>query len=643
MKGYVEKVLRVDLTHRTIKKESLDEKLIRHFVGGRGLNSKILYDEVKPGIDPLGSDNKIIISAGPCNGTIVPGSCRFTVTSKSPMTGILGDSNAGGFFGVELKYAGYDAIIIEGKSDKPVYLWVDDDTVELRSADHLWGKFPKDAMRIIQKENCDPDIFVISIGPAGENLVRFGNLITDLGRGLGRTGQGAVFGSKNLKAVAVRGSGGVRVARQKELHAAVKEIYQSWSSSDDKSDGYTHTMGMRAKYGPAYGWKRYEEFGMFSTKNFQGGTAGIKSMLDGLDEYFVKQKACFSCPAGCNHLFVIDKGPYAGTYGEGLENNFSSDFGPKMGNADMEFGVKLHALLDEYAMDYFETTTLMGFAMECYERGILTKEDTDGLELTWGDNDVVLKLIEKIVNKEGIGAILAEGVKRASEAIGKGAEYYAMQNKGQTIVGKDPRTSKGWGLMYAVSSRGPCHVRASFNESYPATMWDSDVDEILKKYKDPTNPAVEDGKAELVKWNEDMTAFKNSMEICLFALYPWNCPEKSTPKMLARLYSSVSGTNIDEKDVLHIGERIYNIEKAFNVREGLTRKDDTLPERFMKEPYPDGPAKGSVIDVEPMIDDYYDFRGWDKITGYQSKDKLILLDLEDVADELESLGKLALL
>jgi len=638
MGGYTGIILRVNLSKGKIIKESLKEELAHKYVGGRGLNSRFLYDEVKPGVAPLGPDNKIFIGVGPCNGTIVPGSQRFTVTSKSPLTGILGDTNSGGSFGAELKYAGYDMIIIEGQAQKPVYLWVDDDRVELRPAEHLWGKTTREAARAIEREIGDPDISVISIGPAGENLVRFANLIADLGRGLGKTGQGAVFGSKKLKAIAVRGTKGVRVAHPKILEEAVGETYKAWTGDVKGRDiSYTHTLDLRAKYGPSAGWARYDKFGMFPTKNFQGG-ASWKSMLEGLDSYFVKQKACFSCPAGCNHLCVISDGPYAGAYCEGVELTLI-DFGPRIGNDDMSLGLKGHELCDKYGLDYFETTSCIAFAMECFQRGILTEKDTDGLRLEWGSADAILKLIEMIAHKEGFGAILASGVKVASETIGRGSVKYAIQAKGQTLVGRDPRASKGWGLAYAVASRGPCHVRAYLPETYPEASVDVSLSELFKKYKDPTNPLSEEGKGELVKWHEDLTAFKNCMEICLFTIYPWlySIP---VPRVLARFYNAVTGMKISEDEVLHIGERIINIERAFNVREGLTRKDDTLPERVLKEPYPDGPAKGQVVNLEPMLDEYYEFRGWDKDSGLPTKKKLIELGLDDIADDLENMGKL---
>lgn len=630
MYGYMGNIFRINLSDRTVKKEPREEKRYQDFIGGRGLNSKILYDEIKPGIDPLGPENKIVIGAGPCNGTIVPGSCRFTISSKSPMTGLLGDSNSGGFFGAYLKYAGCDAVIIEGRSQEPVYLLISDGHAEIRDATQVWGMTTREATRAIQRELCDPDLYVVSIGPGGENGVRFANLITDLGRAAGRTGQGAVFGSKKVKAVVVRGTEGVKVAHPRKLEKYVRILNKAWKGQ---------VLELKNRWGPAAGWTRYAEYGMFGTRNFQGG-ASWKRMREDLDDYFVRAKACFSCPAGCNHLFVIQKGPDSGSYGEGLELT-TIDFGPKMGSEDLFLVAKLHSLLDEYGIDYFETTTLIAFATECFEKGILSRKDTDGLDLQWGDAKAAHTLIEKILHKEGIGAVLAEGVKRAAEAIGKGAEELAMQTKGQTFAGRDPRTSKGWGLGYAVASRGGCHVRAHLPEAYAPDTWDASVQSILAKYEDPTSPHTEEGKGELVKWHEDLVAVKNSIQVCLFALYPWMIQTHSVPDALSEFYYGVTGIRLTEKQLLLTGERIVNIERAFNIREGLTRKDDTLPERFLKDPYPDGPAKGQIVDLKKMLQDYYRFRDWDETTGFPYRRKLMELGLNDVAEDLSRMERSA--
>lgn len=639
MNGWMGRILRVDLTSGKISKEPLKKQLAHKYVGGRGVNAKILYDEVRPGTDPLGPDNKLIIGVGPCNGTPVPGSQRFTATLKSPITGLYADSNCGGSFGATMKYAGYDIIIIEGGAREPVYLWIDDDHVEIRPAEHLWGKTTREASRQIANEVKDPHISTISIGPAGENLVMFSSVIADLGRALGRTGIGAVFGSKKLKAVSVRGTKGVKVADPHALEVAVKGTYDAWDNNREMYD-------LVASYGPSRGSPRYG--GMLGDKNFRGSApTGWFSMMsfENQAERYVKTRACFSCSQGCDHMYVVTKGPFKGTYGEGIELSQPMDYGVRIGLYDLDAVLAIGTLGDELGLDYFDSSAAIAYAMECFEKGILTERDTGGLRLEWGNQDVIPKLIKMIAKREGIGDILAQGLNRAPEIIGKGTEKYVMHAKGMTFPGRDPRSSKGWGLMYAVSSRGPCHIRAFIPESMPDHTWDVSLDKILKKYKDPKNPMLEEGKPELVCWYENLLAFKNSLEICLFSSDPWMFSESaehfSIPGMLARFYNGTTGLNISEEEVLEIGERIINVERAFNVREGLTRKDDTLPERMLKEPMPDGFAKGQVVDLEPMIDKYYGFRGWDQTSGFPTKAKLFELGLDEVADELESMGKLA--
>ena len=633
MEGWKGKTLRVDLSEGKISKEPLKESLLYKYVGGRGLNSRILYEEITPSIDPLGPANKVIVGVGPCNGTLVPGSQRFTFTSKSPLTGLLGDSNSGGSFGAELKYAGYDMVIIQGQSEKPVYLWIDDDKVELKPAGHLWGKTIRDTRRAIEVELGDPNICTTVIGPAGENMVKFACVIAGLGRALGRTGIGAVLGSKKLKAIALRGTKGVRVAYPKMLEEGVKQIYEAWKKN-------VQIYQDRVRYGPAAGLLRYERFGMLGARNYQQGTFGeMKPILKCLDEYYLKEKSCFSCPVGCDHLYIVNKGPYTGTYGEGFELAQPADFGPRIGCSNLQIAYKASTLCDDYGVDLFDMAGTIAYGMECFERGILTLADTGGLKLEWGNAEVIFDLIRMTTYREGIGDVFARGLKEASQIVGRGSEKYAMQAKGQSFTIREPRASKGWGLAYAVSSRGACHVRAHLPETYPDAAWDPAIKGILKKYKDPTNPYLEEGKPELVAWHENLSAFKNSMEICLFSIYPWM--GFSQPGMLAHLYNSVTGLKVSEDEILRIGERIINIERAFNVREGLTRKDDSLPPRQLEEPLPDGPAKGQVIRLEEMLDQYYEFRRWDRVTGFPTRGILMELGLRDVAEDLENMGKLA--
>jgi len=639
MNGWMGTTLRVDLSTGKVTKEPLRKELAHEYIGGRGLNARVLYDEVKQGTDPLGPDNKLIIGVGPCNGTLVPGSQRFTATFKSPITGRYGDSNSGGSFGATFKYAGYDLMIIEGKAKEPVYLWIDGDAVEIRSARRLWGKTTREASRRILSDLQDPNISTLVIGPAGENLVKFASVIADLGRALGRAGIGAVFGSKNLKAIAARGTKGVRVADPERFEAAVKQTYNAWDNNRAMYD-------LVAGYGPSRGSLRYG--GMLGDKNFRGGQpTGWFSMMsyENQADRYVKTRACFSCSQGCDHMYVVTRGPFKGTYGEGIELSQPMDYGTKIGLYDFDAVLALGTLGDEMGIDFFDSSSLMAYALECFEKGILTEKDTDGLRLEWGNQDTLPKLLSMIAHREGIGNILAEGLERAPKIIGRGSEKLALQARGMTFAGRDPRSSKGWGLMYAVSSRGPCHIRAFLPESMPDHTWDISLDQILKKYKDPKNRILEEGKPELVFWYENLVAFKNSLEICLFSSDPWmfspTAERFSIPGLVARFFNAATGLNLTEEEVLRTGERIVNVERAFNVREGLTRKDDTLPDRVLNEPMPDGFAKGQIVNLEPMLDEYYGFRGWEKASGLPTKRKLVELGLNDIAEDLSRLGKVA--
>lgn len=639
-RGYTRVILRVNLTNKEIVKQKLDIDLIDKFIGGRGINGKFLYDEVKPGTDPLGPDNKVILGVGPCNGTSVPGSQRFTFTSKSPLTGFFGDSNSGGDLGAELKYAGYDIVILEGQSRVPVYLLITDENVELREAGHLWGKTTFQTRGIIEREVNDPEVCVASIGPGGENLVKFANIISELGRASGRTGIGAVLGSKKVKAIAVRGTRGVKVANYEALQRLNREDYEALRRDPER-------LRRTSEWGPTAAWVRYA-VGMLPTRNFQQSTFE-KDLFQDLvkNGYLVKQKACISCPLGCNHSYVIRQGPYIGTIGEGTETSQLGDPGPRVGNNDIGLALKASTLCDEYGIDLFDTTAMIAYAMECYENRILTTGDASGLKLDWGDAQAILSLIEMIANRKGLGDTLALGLKKAPEIIGGGSEKYAIHSKGQTLVMRNVRASKGWALMSATSSRGACHTRASLPETLASGVvdiesagYDPGALKLVESYSDPLNPLKEEGKAELVKWYEDLRAFQNSMEICIFSFHKGVGENKSLAELMAAYYNAVTGCGITGDEVLRIGERITNLERAFNLREGLTRSDDSLPERMLKEPLPDGMGKGQVVNLEPMLDRYYELRGWDKCTGFPTRKKLLELDLAEVAEDLEKRGKL---
>ena len=640
MFGWAGRILRVDLSGGKVSIDPLPPDLAFKFSGGRGLNTRFLYEELRPGIDPLGPENKIIVGTGPCNGTLLPGSTRFTMSTKSPLTGFLGDSNCGGSLGVALKYAGYDMVIIEGAADSPVYLLIDDDRAELKSAEHLWGKTTGEARRTIESEVGDPDISIACIGPAGENLVRMACLIADLGRGVGRTGVGAVFGSKNLKALAVRGSKGVKVADNDRLVEAWKEMYQAWHEDPT-------VYNTLAKMGQSAGMVPYHKYGILPTKNYLKGTwnEGIYHVngQNLADWYFVKPKACFSCPVPCQHLYVVDRGPYAGDYGEGMELGQLEHFSSRIMVNDLDLVMKAAVLCNDFGIDVLEAGQFIGYVMECFDNGILTPADTDGLRIEWGSREASLQLIEMVANRRGIGDLLAEGLKTASDQIGKGSDMFVQLVKGQAVPTRDARGSKGWGLGYAVASRGADHCRSLINAEIPLSGgiigFDPVRGEVIGEPEKKVDPYDERGKGVMVRWYEDLRGFQHGMQMCMFdtALYPAHLGLVGT---LAKFYNAVVGSELNEADCLQIGERVVNLERAFNVREGLSRKDDTLPKRFLKEPMVDGPAKGQLTNLGLMLDEYYEARGWNKKTGFPTRQKLEKLGIGELADDLQRMNRL---
>jgi aldehyde:ferredoxin oxidoreductase len=645
MNGWMGSILKANLSDGKTVKEDLEEDLARHYVGGRGVNARILYDETNPGIDPLGPENKLIVGAGPCNGTGVIANSRLTLSAKSPVTGFLGSSNSGGVFGVEMKYAGYDAIIIEGKSENPVYLWIDNDNVELRDAKKLWGKTTFEARKIIQREVGHPDIGVLGIGPAGENLVRFASVTSDWGRSNGKTGMGAVMGSKKLKAIAVRGTQGVKVARSDLIEKANGELLRHWRDNEMVLGQPHITMAKVAKIYKNYGSTFYltvenDVIGSLPIKNYQEGTWGEKAhplYPEPLKEkYYLKPRSCFSCFVPDDRGYVITEGPFAGTWGTGLYNMQQYSLGTMMGINDADAMVRATALCDMYGMDVSMIGVIIAWAMECYEKGILREKDTDGLKLEWGNSEAALRLIEMIAYRKGIGNLFSEGIKKASETVGQGSEKFAMHVKGLAVDFPDLRAHKSYALGAAVASRGADHCMHFSQAEMGFGGWDPDPirGEIWDGEK--VDGTAEKDKGKMVKWLEDVRAFQNCMQVCVFVYF---LPFASQPEMCAKYYNAVTGLDLTARDVLHIGERIVNLEKAYNIREGWTRKDDNLPDRFLKETLPAGPAKGKMVDLEPMLNEYYSERKWDQ-SGLPTREKLTALGLDTVADDLENMWKL---
>jgi aldehyde:ferredoxin oxidoreductase len=624
MFGYMGKLLRVNLTDEVIKQENLESDIAKRFLGGRGLGAKILFDEVFPETDPLGPENKLIIATGVVTGIPFAGNSRYVVMAKSPLTGIWGEAGAAGFFGPELKFSGYDAIIVEGQAKRPVYLWINNGNVEIRGAKHIWGKISGETINTIQKEVGDDRARVACIGPGGENLVRYACVISDFHRAAGRTGMGAVMGSKKLKAIAVRGKQKIPFADEEKVievaRAANKEVMKGiWME------------GMR-KYGTAGDLDDLCASGRLPTKNFR------KSTFDGADKItgetmaetiLVERSTCYACPVACIRVVktegVITVDP---AYG-GPEYETAAAFGSLCMNDNLVAIAKANELCNKYTIDTISTGAAIAFAMECFEKGLLTLADTNGIDLTWGNYQAILQLIEKIARREGIGNLLAEGVKRASLKIGKGSESFTLCIKGQELPMHEPRGKKGVGLSYATSNRGACHLQCEHDDIFEDEKYLS-ADIGLDTISATSRLDAGKQKVKLVKIVGDLWALYDSAIVCKFPMFPGGGVQVRT---LVDVVASATGWDVTPRDLMEVGERVFNLTRVFNTREGIRRKDDTLPSRLM-EPLPEGPYKGETIPLDKMLDDYYEIRGWDLITGIPTKEKLRELGLGYAVDQM---------
>lgn len=606
MFGYAGKILHVDLSNGKTATEPLEEEFARLYIGGTGFGVKTLIDHQKPGIDPFDSENPLIFTVGPMAGTMVPtmGS-KHGVFSKSPESNLFGEAYSTGYWGAELKRAGYDIIIIKNKSKKPVYLWIDDESIQIMDAAHLWGKTTWETEDIIRKDLGDPYIRVAAIGPAGENLVRVGCIINDRFRAAGRVGLGAVMGSKKLKAVAVRGSHDVKVAEPDALAEFCKDLYERCRGPSTRK---YRTLGT------AENVLVHNGLACLPTRNFQSATFEGAETVSGeylLEHFVVKIQACSACPMRCEHIAYIPEGPFKGTYAR-AEYEPIWAWGPYCGVDRLEGVIKAIEQCDLYGVDAISTGVIVAFAMECYEKGLITKDDTGGLELNFGNWEDMPKMVRKIALREDIGDVLAEGVKRASEKIGRGSEKFAMHIKGVEMSGYDIRGLKTAALGYAVSRRGADHQRHG--------AYGVDISGKVDRFK------VEKGRGRIVMDAEDFYCIADSMILCKFSRRIWQGPYDD----LAKIYTLVTGIPMTPEELHEAGERISNLARVYNMREGLTRADDTVPYRVMHLPIPDGIAKGSRVtkkELDFLLDDYYETRGWTR-EGVPTREKLKELGLD---------------
>lgn len=623
MYGLFGKILRIDLSSGDFKEEKFSESYAKKFIGGKGLAIDILYKELEPGIDPLGSENKLIYALGPVNAVGIPGDVRFVVAGKSPLTGIWGEGNCSGFFADGLKKSGYDALIVEGVSEDPVYLWINDDEIEIKNASHLTGKWTADTENLIKKELGIKDAAIIAQGPASEKLVKISAVTHTAHRAAGRTGLGAVMGSKNLKAIASKGTKKVEVYnpdKVKELRdKIVKETFEA-----------EFTVVLR-EHGQAGFVNDLHNDGILPTRNFQSGVFEGHYNISGqamTESILKKRESCPRCPVACKRVVEVKDGPYAPVLPEygGPEYENAAALGSLLGIDNLEAVCRLNMLCNAYSLDTISTGVCIAWAMECYEKGILTKQDTDGLELNFGNADSAIKLTEKIALRDGFGDIFSDGLVKAAEKVGKGSEKFAVEIKGLEIPMHEPRGKKGLGVMYAVSNRGGCHMQSMHDPDIESPDMAPEID--ITKPLNRLDTSKE--KVLALKKTSDWTAVINSIGLCS-NIY-WFGSVYYRPIHQLEIINAVTGWNLSVDDYMKAGEMINTYCRAFNVREGITRKDDYLPPRLM-EPLQGGPTNGQRItqeELDSMLDNYYEICGWDQKTGIPTKKRLNELGLSFV-------------
>jgi len=612
--GYAGRVLHIDLTTGKTYVEPLNEDYAKKYIGGIGLGIRLWLDYSKPGVEPFSPENPLILTTGPISGTVWPtGGNGHAFVSKSPQSYGVGEAKSHGSFGTELKRSGYDGVIFKGKAEKPVYVWIDDDSVQLLDASHLMGKSPAETEDTIREELGDYYIRVAAIGPAGEKLVRIACVINDKTRAAGRTGMGAIMGSKNLKAIAVRGTRDITVAKPDEFMEYVKEFHERMKGPATQK---YRTLGTPENV------LVHNAVSCMPTRNYNNSRFEGAEKVSGetLNERFVaKIIGCSSCAMRCEHICVVPEGPYKGTMTR-MEYEPLWALGPYCGIDRLDAIIKGMDLCNYYGIDAISAGVIVGFAMDCYEKEILTQKDFDGIEARFGNHEALVKLIEKIGKREGVGNILAEGVKVAGEKIGRGAEKLAQHIKGVEVTGYDLRCLKTAALGFAVSFRGADHNR------HGAYAFD---------VKGKVNRLVaEKGRGKMVKDMEDVYTLIDSFIVCKFSRGTYY---KELEDM-TKLYNLVTGFEMTPEAMKRAGERINNVARIFNIREGLGRKDDTLPYKVMHQPIPDeGPSKGAYVtqeELDLLLDDYYAVRGWTR-EGIPTTERLKELGMEDLIHIVE--------
>jgi aldehyde:ferredoxin oxidoreductase len=613
------KLLEVNLSSGEVSTRALDEQLLRDYIGGSGLAARLFLDDGVPvHCDPLGADNNIYITTGPLTGSGLPATPRFTVAAKSPQTGIWGEANSGGNFGPALKFAGWDGIIIRGQSEKPVLLMIEDDKAELQDAADLWGKDTYETYDILaERFEGKPQVRTLSIGQGGENLVKFAAVADGKHDYAGRTGLGAVMGSKKLKAIAVKGSTKLTPADAE----AFKEVRKAVT---DKIMEGMFTMALQSM-GTNAGMVMGMTMGDVPTKNWSlGGDDDLANQLSSVvmnEKYLTKGSACYGCPIGCKRNVKVDEGPYKMEPGAGPEYETMGAFGTMCMISDQAAINKINELCNRFGLDTISCGCTAAWTIDCYEAGILTDEDTDGLKLNWGSADAVIELVKKIAARDGFGDILAEGSRAAAARIGKGAPDLTCEVKGLEAPMHDPRAFHGLGLAYAMSIRGACHLSHAdlFAEQGGVVMPEIGIE-------GPYIGQSSDGKAKLVFVTENLGALLQSLGLCLFGSASLDLDD------MTNMLNTTTGNNYNKEELIAIGEKLWLLKRAINNMMGVRVEDDRLPKKILT-PTNEGGQAGSIPDIEMMMKEYYDIRGLD-VSGVVKKEKLQEVGLADVAGKL---------
>jgi aldehyde:ferredoxin oxidoreductase len=629
--GYMGKICRVNLTAREATIEEIRDRDVQKFLGCSGYAAKVLWDELEPEMEPLSERNKIIFATGPLTGTLCPSGGSYELCFKSPLTGVWCQARSGGAFGPKLKHAGFDHLIIEGKSEDPVYLLLGDRQVEVREAQHLWGKNVETTTNTIQEEIGDRAASIAAIGVAGENGVSFAAVINDRGRAAGRGGGGAILGSKNLKAIAVNGSSDIKVADPDGFMAAIRKAEDALSRYPFESIN---------QFGTPLLVNILNAGGCLPTRYFRYGTYDHAEDISGetlTERYLIKRRACYGCSMGCGRYSGVEGGKWATHPSEGPEYETLNMLGALCQNNDLESIIRANKLCNDFGMDTISTGSTIAFAMDCFERGIIGEKELDGDALHWGDSDAIVKMVGKIARREGIGDVLAQGVRSAAEHFGHGAEEIALHCKGLELPAHEPRgESKVLGLQYAVSPRGACHMHPNWASCWDSGNFEAGLTEFGMPWP-PPNKFEETGcrKGEGYRFVVLQGEIAEILGCCIF--HSWGAADEClTPQLYGEMLRTLTGLKVTNQDLLTAAERSWTLKRCFNAREGLTRTDDKLPKR-MFEPLPDGPAEGQRFnDLEGMLDEYYEAFGWNKHTGIPTSERLRKLDMDDIADRLRS-------